>query len=61
MALKKHGNTWHTHFFVDGERFRQVAPVPLAFPKNNEGTPGLSQGTGAAQVVIWERRTLSGD
>ncbi len=39
MALKKHGNTWHTHFFVDGERFRQVAPVPLAFPKNNEGTP----------------------
>jgi integrase len=23
MALKKRGNTWHTHFFVDGERFRQ--------------------------------------
>jgi integrase len=23
MALKKRGSTWHTHFFVDGERFRQ--------------------------------------
>lgn len=23
MALKKRGNTWHTHFFVDGERFRK--------------------------------------
>jgi integrase len=22
MALKKRGSTWHTHFFVDGERFR---------------------------------------
>ncbi len=23
MALKKRGNTWHTHFFVDGERYRK--------------------------------------
>jgi hypothetical protein len=23
MALKKRSNTWHTHFFVDGQRFRQ--------------------------------------
>ena len=23
MALKKRGKTWHTHFFVDGQRFRQ--------------------------------------
>jgi len=23
MALKKRGKTWHTHFFVDGVRFRQ--------------------------------------
>jgi integrase len=23
MALKKRGDTWHTHFYVDGERFRQ--------------------------------------
>ena len=23
MALKKRGDVWHTHFFVDGERFRQ--------------------------------------
>ena len=23
MALKKRGTTWHTHFFVDGQRFRQ--------------------------------------
>jgi integrase len=23
MALKKRGRTWHTHFFVDGQRFRQ--------------------------------------
>ena len=23
MALVKRGNTWHTHFFVDGQRFRQ--------------------------------------
>jgi hypothetical protein len=23
MALKKRGNTWHSHFFVDGQRFRQ--------------------------------------
>ena len=23
MALKKRGNTWHTHFFLDGERFRK--------------------------------------
>jgi hypothetical protein len=23
MALKKRGKTWHTHFFVDGHRFRQ--------------------------------------
>jgi integrase len=23
MSLKKRGNTWHTHFFVDGRRFRQ--------------------------------------
>jgi integrase len=23
MALKKRGNIWHTHFFVDGERFRK--------------------------------------
>jgi integrase len=23
MALKKRGNTWHTHFYVDGGRFRQ--------------------------------------
>ena len=23
MALKKRGDTWHTHFFVDGERFRK--------------------------------------
>ena len=23
MALTKRGKTWHTHFFVDGERFRQ--------------------------------------
>ncbi len=22
MALKKRGKTWHTHFFVDGGRFR---------------------------------------
>jgi hypothetical protein len=22
VALKKRGKTWHTHFFVDGERFR---------------------------------------
>src|SRR5258708_25750845 len=23
MALVKRGSTWHTHFFVDGHRFRQ--------------------------------------
>jgi hypothetical protein len=23
MALIKRGKTWHTHFFVDGQRFRQ--------------------------------------
>jgi integrase len=23
VALKKRGKTWHTHFFVDGQRFRQ--------------------------------------
>src|ERR1700722_10873861 len=23
MALKKRGKTWHTQFFVDGQRFRQ--------------------------------------
>ena len=23
MALKKRGKTWHTHFFVNGQRFRQ--------------------------------------
>ena len=23
MALKKRGRTWHTHFYVDGQRFRQ--------------------------------------
>jgi len=23
MALKKRGDTWHTHFFVDGERYRR--------------------------------------
>ena len=23
MALKKRGKTWHAHFFVDGQRFRQ--------------------------------------
>ncbi len=23
MSLKKRGNTWHTHFYVDGERFRK--------------------------------------
>src|SRR5271165_1648484 len=23
MALHKRGKTWHTHFFVDGQRFRQ--------------------------------------
>lgn len=23
MALLKRGKTWHTHFFVDGQRFRQ--------------------------------------
>jgi integrase len=23
MALKKRGSTWHTHFFVDGERYRR--------------------------------------
>jgi integrase len=23
MALKKRGKTWHTHFFVDGERYRK--------------------------------------
>ena len=23
MALKKRGRVWHTHFFVDGQRFRQ--------------------------------------
>jgi integrase len=23
MALKKRGKTWHTHFFIDGQRFRQ--------------------------------------
>jgi hypothetical protein len=23
MALRKRGKTWHTHFFVDGQRFRQ--------------------------------------
>ena len=23
MSLTKRGKTWHTHFFVDGERFRQ--------------------------------------
>jgi len=23
VALVKRGNTWHTHFFVDGQRFRQ--------------------------------------
>ena len=24
MALAKRGKTWHTHFFVDGQRFRQT-------------------------------------
>ena len=23
MSLVKRGKTWHTHFFVDGQRFRQ--------------------------------------
>jgi hypothetical protein len=23
MALVKRGKTWHTHFFIDGQRFRQ--------------------------------------
>ena len=23
MSLTKRGKTWHTHFFVDGQRFRQ--------------------------------------
>src|SRR5215467_4141230 len=23
MAIVKRGKTWHTHFFVDGQRFRQ--------------------------------------
>jgi hypothetical protein len=23
MALTKRGRTWHTHFFVDGQRYRQ--------------------------------------
>ena len=23
MSLTKRGKTWHTHFFVDGRRFRQ--------------------------------------
>jgi hypothetical protein len=23
MSLKKRGKTWHTHFFVDGQRYRQ--------------------------------------
>jgi hypothetical protein len=23
MALTKRGRTWHTHFFIDGQRFRQ--------------------------------------
>ena len=23
MALVKRGKTWHTHFFVDGQRYRQ--------------------------------------
>src|ERR1035438_8716538 len=23
MSLVKRGSTWHTHFFVDGQRFRQ--------------------------------------
>ena len=23
MALVKRGKTWHTHFFVEGQRFRQ--------------------------------------
>src|SRR6266851_8682597 len=23
MSLKKRGKTWHSHFFVDGQRFRQ--------------------------------------
>ena len=23
MSLIKRGKTWHTHFFVDGQRFRQ--------------------------------------
>ena len=23
MSLSKRGKTWHTHFFVDGQRFRQ--------------------------------------
>ena len=24
MSLIKRGKTWHTHFFVDGQRFRQT-------------------------------------
>lgn len=26
--MAQRSNTWHKHLFVDGERFRQAAPLP---------------------------------
>src|SRR5271155_32594 len=57
MALKKRGKTWHTHFFVDGQRFRQSLETSdwrEAQKKEKELIARASQGklaTGAQQFI----------
>jgi hypothetical protein len=36
MALTKRDKVWHTHFFVDGQRFRQQARLTVVKHRLNK-------------------------
>ena len=62
MALKKRGKTWHTHFFVDGQRFRQsleTADWREAQAKEKELIAQASQGKLAPASQQFSRLSMN--
>jgi hypothetical protein len=62
MALKKRGKTWHTHFFVDGQRFRQSLETSdwrEAQKKEKELITEASQGKLASGVQQFAKLTFA--
>ena len=62
MSLKKRGKTWHTHFFVDGQRFRQsleTADWREAQAKEKELIAQASQGKLAPASQQFSRLSMN--